>query len=128
MANSFPVPPTGWQLSQVSYQAVLPHPDLQAGAALDFGTGTTTLLTYSVPVLGLAVVFATPGSFGTFDQTTIEAGLTNAITGVLNVLANMSGVALATLESQVTVTRIWEWISSDGTAVTTSDTMTYTPV
>lgn len=125
MANSFPPPPSGWQLAQVSYQAVLPHPEAQPGGPLDFGAGTAAYLTYSVPVLGLVFVFGTPGQFGAFDQAAVEADFAQAITSVCSVLAGMSGAALAGLQSQVTVTRAWEWRSAAGDAVSTTDAMTY---
>jgi hypothetical protein len=126
MANSFPPPPSGWQLAQVSYQAVLPHPEAQPGAPADFGAGVSTYLTYSVPVLGLVFVFTEPGSFGAFDQAAAEAQLASAVTAVCSVLAGMSGAALADLQSQVTVTRTWEW-QAGANAVSTSDAMAYPP-
>lgn len=124
MTNSFPPPPSGWQLAQVSYQTVLPHPDLQAGAPLDFGTGVTTQLAYSVPVLGLVFTFSTPGQSGAFDQTAAESGLAGAVTQVCTVLAGMSGVPLADLQAQVTVTRSWTW-TAGASSVAVTDTMTY---
>jgi hypothetical protein len=124
MSNSFPSPPSGWQLESVSYQAVLPHPEAQPGGPVDFGAGVTTHLTYSVPVLGLVFVFTEPGSFGAFDQVAVEAELASAITAVCGVLAAMSGAVLADLQSQVTVTRTWQWNNGDS-GVSTSDTMTY---
>ena len=124
MANSFPPPPGGWALAQVSYSAVLPAPTLQPGSALDFGAGVSGHLVYSVPVLGTVFGFDVPGTFGAYDQATVEAGLKQAITGVCTVLADMSGTALATLQAEVTVTRQWTW-ASGGVSVMTSDTMAY---
>jgi len=124
MANNFPAVPGGFALSQLSYQAVLPHPDAQPGGPIDFGAGVNSYLTYSVPVLGLVFTFTEPGSFGAFNQAAVEGGLAAAITGVCEVLTSMSGVALATLQAQVTVTRSWEW--QNGTSsFSTQDTMAY---
>lgn len=124
MANSFPAPPGNWELESVAYSAVLPAPVLEPGSALDFGAGVTGHLVYSVPVLGLVFTFGTPGSFGAYDQDTVEAGLKQAVTGVCEVLAAMSGAALADLQAQVTVTRSWTWTSGD-VSVGTADTMAY---
>lgn len=124
MTNNFPAVPAGFQVSQVSYQAVLPHPEAQAGGPLDFGPGVTAQLSYSVPVLGLVCSFSTPGSFGSFDQSGVEGALANAITGVCEVLAGMSGVPLATLQEEVTVNRTWEWQNGSVT-FTTQDTVAY---
>lgn len=125
MANSFPAPPSGWQLAQVSYQATLPQPELQVGAALNFGAGVTTYLSYSVPVLGLVFAFGTPGTTGNFDQSAVEGALANAVTAVCQVLSNMSGVALATVQAGVVISRTWEWRTPAGDAINTSDTVSY---
>jgi hypothetical protein len=124
MSNSFPVPPGDWQLSQVRYSAVLPAPELQPGAPLDFGAGVHGQLAYNVPVLSVVFTFDVPGSFGTYDQGTVEAGLAQAVTGVCGVLASMSGAALADLQAQVTITRAWTWAAGTS-SVATSDVMTY---
>jgi hypothetical protein len=126
MSNSFPPPPSGWQLAQVSYQAVLPHPDARPGGPLDFGAGVHGQLAYNTPVLSMVFAFDTPGSFGAFDQAAVESGFAQAITGVCQVLASMSGAALAGLQAQVTVTRSWNW-AAGASGVTTADTMAYPP-
>lgn len=126
MANSFPPPPSGWQLAQVSYQAVLPHPEARPGGPFDFGAGVSAYLTYSVPVLGLVFAFTEPGSFGAFDQAAVEAELASAVTAVCGVLAGMSGAPLADLQAQVSVTRAWEWRNGTS-AVSTADAMAYPP-
>jgi hypothetical protein len=124
VSNSFPAPPANWELASISYATVLPRPALQPGAPLDFGAGVTGQLTYSAPVLGVMFTFDTPGSFGTYDQATVETDFAQAITSVCGVLSSMSGVALATLQAQVTVSRAWTW-TAGGNSVTTQDAMAY---
>jgi hypothetical protein len=124
MSNSFPAPPGGWQLSQASYSAVLPAPELRPGAPLDFGAGVHGQLAYNVPVLSVVFTFDVPGSFGAYDQGSVEAGLAQAVTGVCGVLASMSGAALADLQAQVTITRAWTW-TAGAVSVGTQDTMAY---
>jgi hypothetical protein len=124
MSNSFPAPPSNWELGSVSYSAVLPAPTLQPGAALDFGAGVRSLLAYSVPILGVVFVFDVPGSFGTFDQAAVEGDFAQAVTAVCGVLASMSGAVLADLQSEVVITRTWSW-TTGVSSVSTSDTMTY---
>jgi hypothetical protein len=125
VSNSFfPAPPANWELAAVSYSTVLPTPVMQAGAALDFGAGVHGQLTYSVPVLGAVFAFDTPGSFGAYDQGAVEGALAQAVTAVCQVLASMSGTALADLQAQVTVTRAWTWASGTSSVVT-QDEMAY---
>ena len=125
MSNSFPAVPGGFALAQVSYQAVMPRPDLVPGTSLDFGAGVSTQLSYMTPVIGLVFSFTAPGSFGSFDQAAVEAALSGAVTQILQVLAGMSGAALAGLQSQTSVIRTWEWQNGTGAAFATQDTMAY---
>jgi hypothetical protein len=124
VANSFPAPPANWELASVSYSTVLPKPVMQPSAPLDFGAGVTGQLTYSVPVLGAVFSFDVPGSFGAYDQAAVEGALAQAITAVCQVLASMSGTALADLQAQVRVTRAWTW-ATGASSVVTQDEMTY---
>jgi hypothetical protein len=103
---------------------VLPKPVMQPGAPLNFSADVTSQLTYSVPVLGVMFTFDTPGSFGTYDQAAVETDFAQAITAVCGVLASMSGVALADLQAQVTVTRAWTWTTGTSNVIT-QDAMAY---
>lgn len=126
MANNFPVLPADYAISQLTYSAILPTPVVQTGSALDYGAGVQTSLNYPVTMFGVSFTFATPGDTGTFDQATFEAEFAALVDGVCNGMANMSGLTLAAVKSQVVITRDWSWTSTTtGASAAFTDHMTY---
>lgn len=72
--------------------------------------------------------FTTPGEFGTFDQTTIEAAITAQITAECQLMSDASGDSLATVQASVgSVQRTWGFTDGSGWTASYSDTMTYPP-
>jgi hypothetical protein len=73
------------------------------------------------------VYFNTPGTYGTFDQTTFEADLAASITAICQLQADALGQTLAEVQTGITVTRQWGWSNGSGGSAGYSDTMTYPP-
>ena len=128
MSNSFPAVPADLALASIEYDVAFPAPG-QAATGLTF-TGVTPILAgmgaFAVGSLAL-FVFDTPGSFGTFDQTTAETALAALVTDACQFLADASGEALAAVQASVTVTRRWTWTDATANRATYADTMAYPP-
>jgi hypothetical protein len=125
VSNNFPDKPDDFELYQITYQAILPHPGLTPYSPLNF-TGVTGVLSYSVPVIGLIFAFDTPGSYGSYDQAEVEGGLAGAVVAICDVLEAMAGVPSFTLQQQVQVIRTWTWQSgTSGLQFSVTDQMPF---
>jgi hypothetical protein len=127
MANHFPAMPGDLGLFQLAYNASLPTPGYQPASPLNFGTEVETQLVYSAPNIAVKFTFDPTGSTGTFDQDTVEAMIAEEVTAICTVLSGMSGVPLAQVQAQVTVSRAWTWTDSTGYVAGWQDTMPYPP-
>jgi hypothetical protein len=137
MTTAIPVPPTDWELAQVTYSVTssLAQSGLSASSPFSFIGGDAPVSTaiqlgnsgQLFPPLIFTFSFATPGSLGTFDQAAVEADIAATVTGFLTALAVISGLALAGLQEAVTVNRSWMFYSAadSGNNSTYNDTMAY---
>lgn len=124
MSNNFPAVPTDFVLAQVMYQVTFPSvqpksPFTGVGIAMGGGLNNLGGLGY------VQYVFTTPGSFGTFDQTTAETAVKKIITDVCQLFADLSGQTLAQEQAGVTVKRLWTWTDAGGNQANYSDTLVY---
>ena len=126
MSNNFPPVPADLVLASVEYDATFPQGS-QLAAGLSFtGVETIPIALGALGVGGLAMfVFTTPGSFGSFDQTTAEASVKTMLDDCCQFLSHVTGTALATVQAGVTVTRRWTWTDAAGNQARYADTMPY---
>lgn len=131
MANSFPPVPTDLLLGSLTYTTSFGSEPAPSSAVpltftdtnTNFGGGLGGLASGST----ITFTFPTPGTFGTFDQTTAEATIATLITDACQVLADLTGTPLATVQAAIKVARNWVWYDSAGNTATYADTMTYPP-
>lgn len=129
MSNNFPsVPTTNLVLTSVEYNADFGAASQGSPGALSFAGSTVQ---FGGALSGLAngsaveYVFTTPGTFGSFDQTSAETAIKGVITAACNVLVAISGAPLATIQGMVTITRRWTWTDPTGNRATYTDTLAY---
>ena len=134
MSNDFPTPPSSYNLAGLQYTVSSSYQynnwNPVSGSDLDFspdvntsigGTGQNAAQQFIV-----SFGFATPGTVGSFDQTTAEAQVTALANDYCQALADVYGDTLANIQATVTITRNWTWQDSSGEyQVTYTDTLTY---
>lgn len=130
MTNSFPTPSNSFDLQSIQYTLNFAPLNLTPGPNLTFA-GTQTNLLGALNGLGAAggigYTFSVPGQAGAFDQTTAETQLMTIVKDVFQLISDLSGVPVATLESGFTISRKWVWTDSAGSYVTQTDTVPYPP-
>lgn len=123
MSNHFPAVPADLGLASIFYSVSFPTPF--GDSPLNFTGGENSFGPFTNSGSGPAFNFDTPGTFGTFDQDAIEAVIATSVTNCCQALSEMSGVALATVQADVRVTRNWVWRDTDGFLLNYQDAMTY---
>jgi len=128
VANNFPAVPSGLLLTSVEYAASFGQASQATPAALSF-TGTSIQFGGAFNALGggsaVEYVFNTPGTFGSFDQTTAEANIKTLMTNACQVLVTITGIPLATIQAAVSISRRWTWTDAAGSRAVFTDTLTY---
>lgn len=131
MANNFPPIPSDLALASLEYDAAFGSTSQPGSASALMFDGTSVQFGGVFGALGggsaVLYTFSTPGSFGSFDQTTAETIIAKVLTDACQVLADLTGIAQATIQSAVTITRRWTWIDTNGNRAAYADTMTYPP-
>jgi hypothetical protein len=129
VSNSFPAQPSGLPLASVEYNAsfgAASEPTAPSALAFD---GTAVMFGGAFNSLGggsaVVYTFDIPGVAGSFDQTTAEADIAKVLTDACQVLADLTGIPLATVQSAVSVSRRWTWRDAAGNQAVFTDTMTY---
>lgn len=126
MTNNFPTPPTDVQLRSVSYTMNFGAITLTPGDSLTFTGGSTNLFGAVVGLGnagGLMFSFDTPGSFGSFDQTTIESGMMKIGMDIFQLMSDLTGQSIPSLSANFSVERTWTWVDAAGNTATYTDTM-----
>lgn len=124
MSNNFPAVPADLVLAVVQYTASFPSVTPQSpftGTSVSMGGG---LMNLGGPG-SLTFQFATPGSFGTYDQTAAETSVKKVLTDVCQLIADITGQTLAQVQAVVTVHRTWIWQDAAANNATFSDSMPY---
>jgi hypothetical protein len=125
MSNNFPSVPTDYQLQSIDYQLNF-NVGVSPGPALTFaGVSTSTWGGFSSLGAGggMQFTFATPGALGSFDQTAAETALAKVVADIFQLMTDITGVAVATLEQNFSVARRWTWVDAAGNTATYTDTM-----
>jgi hypothetical protein len=127
MSNNFPSIPTDFGLFQLTYMLNLP-------GLLTSNDGTFNLIT-DVSGTGapsaypMEFQFNTPGTVGTFDQTTFESDIVTAVTALCQSIADVTGETLAEVQAQTSIGRTWQFASASNFAwqATFTDTVPFPP-
>lgn len=123
MSNNFPSVPTDFEMASILYTANFPSviPATIGGAVVNMQGNLSNLGGSGA----LQLVFSTPGSFGTFDQTAAETGIRTVVTDICQLMADLQQKTLATVQAEVTIDRGWTWTDTSGNTATYTDTMVY---
>lgn len=132
MSNSFPSVPADLVLASVTYTASLGSEAATssatkltfAGARTYFGGGLGDMASGGSTI---TFEFTTPGSFGSFDQTTAENVIATLVTDTCQIYADLTGATLAEIQAAATITRQWNWADAAQNNAVYVDTMTYPP-
>lgn len=131
MANSFPAVPADLQLQSVVYTFAFtsdanPATAVTAGPSLAF-TGVNTGLGGTLAALAqggsVQFTFQAPGQFGGFDQAAAETELSKIATDVFQLISDLTGTPVATLQQSFSVQRSWTWTDANGNRAAYTDTM-----
>lgn len=113
MANSFPIP----AVASIQY-----YVDLGA-----LSEGIASVAAGRIQII--AFTFTPAGSYGTFDQGAVEAGIASMLNGMCAAWGAVTGLTTAAVQAAVTVTRVWTFanpvLGTAGPQFTLTDQMTY---
>lgn len=125
MSNSFPTFASDMTVNAISYTVGAAY--LTGFASSDSSVTSNITGVNMSELLAVANQFATPGSFGSFDQTTFESDLVTAVTACLQLVADATGQTLAWVKSNVGITiyRDISYTDSSGFQGTHTDTVSY---
>lgn len=132
MSNHFPTSAPGdLELVTIQYDIVVSpnYSSITAGAfyfSSDVSSGVAiggNNYPGTMPLLQFG--FDTPGTFGSFDQDTVEAAIATWVTSQCQSIADVTGQTLADVQAEVTINRNWAWTDSGGYYLTYSDTLSY---
>lgn len=129
MANSFPSVPTDYALKSVVYLVDFDGPvggGIPLGSSFTFSGGESTTVGALAALGGtggLGFIFDTPGAFGTFDQSSIEASIAAVLGNVFQLVSTLTDDSITDIELGVSVTRTWTWSDAAGNTATYTDAM-----
>ena len=138
MSNHFPSVPGDLELASINYLVTTSifNINIVSGSPFYFssdvsaqaiiaGVGNLAPLSGSGDIGQFLFQFDTPGTFGSFDQDSIETAISTSVTYACQSVADCSGQSLATIQSSITIYRSWIWNDGSGYQLTFQDTMTY---
>jgi hypothetical protein len=133
MSNHFPSIPGDLELSSIQYEVQGPSDfSVVSGSPFYFTSDVSASVTVASVNAGLGNLsasftfnFNTPGTFGSFDQDSIETGISDTVTAMCQAIADASGASLASIQAEVTINRGWGWNDASGYFLGFEDTMTY---
>lgn len=128
MSNSFPPVPTDLQLQNITYMLNFGGNSPVTGPSLTF-SGVTTGMYGAIVGLGseggIEFTFNTPGTFGGFDQTSAETEIKTIVGGIFQLMSDITGVPVTTLETNFSISRRWTWTDAGGNQATYTDRLVY---
>ena len=120
MANHVPSGPGTLQLLSLTYQGTLPSGSL-GGGPLAF-TGVSVVgggVSPDGSAWGVRFAFDVPGSLGSFNQDQVEYVLAQWLSITVQAQAAATGQHPGAVASLVSVIRVWQWGTADGSGQAT---------